>query len=277
MSPSARPAFESSGNSLLAALNSQSVSVQEGDSLHLPRLLCLHGGGTNARIFEAQCRIIKLHLAQYFRLVFADAPFVSWPGPDVELVYAECGPFRSWLRPVPGLSTGYAVYDADEATIKAIDRRITIAMDEDDKLGGTGEWVGLLGFSQGAKMAASLLLRQQKLNAAGIPKAGEQVDSRKTNYRFAVVMAGRGPLISMDPDAPEEQPGLLTLKTIHVHGLQDPGLEMHRDLLYDCCKTGSTRLVEWDGNHRLPIKTKDVDAVVTAILDVAEETGALTG
>ncbi|KAH1600297.1 hypothetical protein KXW91_008005 [Aspergillus fumigatus] len=53
-------------------------------TLHLPRLLCLHGGGTNARIFRMQCRVLEKHLGRTFRLVYAQGPFtVVQPGPDV--------------------------------------------------------------------------------------------------------------------------------------------------------------------------------------------------
>jgi hypothetical protein len=57
---------------------------------------------------------------------------------------------------------------------------------------------------------------------------------------------------------------LLRLPTIHLHGLQDPGIEIHRGLLH-CCLESNTRLVEWDGNHRMPVTTKDVSAVVAEI------------
>ncbi|KAH1374281.1 hypothetical protein KXW98_003104 [Aspergillus fumigatus] len=68
-------------------------------TLHLPRLLCLHGGGTNARIFRMQCRVLEKHLGRTFRLVYAQGQFtVVQPGPDVTSVYKDYGPFRSWLR-----------------------------------------------------------------------------------------------------------------------------------------------------------------------------------
>ncbi|KAH1498189.1 hypothetical protein KXV92_004427 [Aspergillus fumigatus] len=72
-------------------------------TLHLPRLLCLHGGGTNARIFRMQCRVLEKHLGRTFRLVYAQGPFtVVQPGPDVTSVYKDYGPFRSWLRDSQG-------------------------------------------------------------------------------------------------------------------------------------------------------------------------------
>jgi predicted esterase len=268
-------------------------------TLHLPRILCLHGGGTNARIFRAQCRVLRARLASSFRLVFADAPFPSRPGPDVESVYAAWGPFRSWLPPAPGGGEGPAAFvdDIDTAAAQHIDRCLEAAMREDDKAGATGRWVGLLGFSQGARMAASLLWRRQQQGQKLVQRrrsqgrewdgwaaetsrdgfadgwVGQTTTAMMTDLRFAVLLAGRGPLVAVGPDMKLEVPGLLWLPTIHVHGLRDPGLAMHRELLYRCCGSGSTRLVEWDGDHRVPIRTGDVEAVVSEILHVAQATG----
>jgi len=55
---------------------------------------------------------------------------------------------------------------------------------------------------------------------------------------------------------------------VHVHGLQDEGLVFHRNLRDRCCVEGSTITVEWDGNHRVPIKAPDVAAVTQALMAV---------
>jgi hypothetical protein len=258
-------------------------------SVHLPRIVCLHGGGTNARIFRAQCRVLRAHLAPFFRLVFADAPFPSRPGPDVESVYAEWGPFRSWLPPAPGGGLTTTVNAIDQDVVERIEQSLAAAMREDDDTGATGAWVGLLGFSQGAKMAASLLWRQQQQSQNRSRMKGWEGEadgddsprhqdhtprkSPKMDCHFAVLMAGRAPLVSLGPDT--RTLGLLQLPTIHVHGLRDAGISMHRDLLHRHCEKGSVSLVEWDGDHRVPIQTKDVGAVVVKILHVARATGVL--
>jgi pimeloyl-ACP methyl ester carboxylesterase len=240
-------------------------------SLHLSRILCLHGGGTNSRIFRAQCRVLRSHLASSFRLIFADAPFLSPPGPDVESVYAEWGPFRSWLQV-------FAQLDVTKSVVEGIDTSIAAAICEDDRLGATGAVVGLLGFSQGARIAASLLLRQQNQNRHWNQWNGSE--KRVMDPRFAVLLAGRGPLLWLDPDPNpdaeinhEWRAAVVSVPTIHVHGLRDAGIEVHRELLYKCCQKGSTRLVEWEGDHRVPIKTKDVAAVVAEVMQVASNTG----
>ena len=48
-------------------------------------------------------------------------------------------------------------------------------MGEDDAQGATDEWVGISDFSQGAKMAASLLFTKQKrVGILGAEKAGSK-------------------------------------------------------------------------------------------------------
>ncbi|PGH17590.1 hypothetical protein AJ80_04769 [Polytolypa hystricis UAMH7299] len=271
-------------------------------TLHLPRLLCLHGGGTNARIFRMQTRVILAHLKSHFRFCFVDAPYTcDARDPRLLAVYGEYQPFRRWLRWMPE----HEEIDAQTA-VGDIEKAMREAMEEDDRCGATGQWVGLLGFSQGAKMAASLLFREQvrtEERRRGRRRDGVVVPGAAgAGFRFAVLMAGRGPFVSLEPglvvertprmaDAGQistkvvasvrdeytdwEWTDVLRLPTIHVHGLKDPGLAFHRQLLDDYCEKGSARLVEWDGEHRLPTKIKDVEPVVRHILEVARETGVL--
>ena len=166
------------------------------------------------------------------------------------------------------------------------------AIREDDEMGGRGPWVAVLGFSQGAKIGASILFDQQLRAELGIGKRDGWPE-----FKFGVLLAGRGPLVSLSPElgtllgmaeassssvlSPSDERDFppmessLTVPTVHVHGLQDPGLELHRKMLRRCCDAKSARLVQWEGEHRVPIKTNDVAVVVNAILAVARETGAI--
>ncbi|TDZ17552.1 Esterase citA [Colletotrichum orbiculare MAFF 240422] len=256
-------------------------------TLHLPRILCLHGGGVNAAVFKVQCRALISRLKNHFRLVFVDGPFICAPHESIISVYGDYGPFRRWLRWLPE----HQAVDAETASAE-IHFQLRMAMDDDDALGATGEWVGLLGFSQGAKISASLMYTQQML----MQKYGKRITSAggSANWRFGVLLAGRAPVIVLD-DRIDLAPGvgdaseasvdfkdwpngsgtdhMLKLPTIHVHGMKDPGLDQHRRLLKQYCAPGTTRLVEWDGNHRVVIKTKDVEAVARQILDLGAELG----
>lgn len=252
-------------------------------TLHLPRILCLHGGGTNARIFSAQCRAIKAELLTEFRLVFAEAAFPSEAGPDVLSVYKAWGPFKRWLRwksshPDPG----------PDVIADSIDQSISNAMLLDDMRGATGDCIAVLGFSQGAKVSASLLYRQQR------HEERYGLGTASTQFRFGVLLAGRAPLVCLQADG-EDDPTfpdasqitdvrgfnrpflrsgkhMLRIPTIHVHGTNDPGLSLHQQLFEEFCDPDSRRLVMWDGDHRLPLKKRDVGMVVREIRELAEQT-----
>jgi hypothetical protein len=170
----------------------------------------------------------------------------------------------------------------DESCIEEIVYALKVAMELDE---GTGEWVGLMGFSQGAKLVGSLLLEQQC--------AAEGVGLTEVYWKFGILLAGRAPLSNLNPavlksealvpagalsegfqfQSEVEEEAKLRVPTLHVHGVKDAGLELHRKLFRNYCGEGSARLVEWEGEHRVPIKTKDVEAVVKGVWDLADRTG----
>lgn len=243
------------------------------EDLTLPRILCLHGGGVNSETFRAQARSIIRALPD-FRLVFADGPFFCAPGPGIVPVYEDWGPFRRWLRWLPE----HAEID-DEAAIEEVNYAIETVKREDE---GTGAWVGLLGFSQGAKLASSLLYEQQIRE--------EKLGEAETEYKFAVLLAGRSPIVSFSEltRSPAcvaagaisegfhyegESPHVLRLPTIHVHGLNDQGLHLHRKMLNQYHDPNTATVIEWDGIHRVPIKKVDVQPIADAIYRIAREQG----
>lgn len=243
-----------------------------------PRILCLHGGGVSAHIFRLQCRYFIKSLEPHFHLVFADGPFLSEMHDDLRPVYSEMGPCYRWSRWRPE----HPPVD-DDTAIDEIEYNLTSAMDADK---GTGEWVGLIGFSQGAKLAFSMLLENQ---------LREQYDPFSTGFagvqwKFGVIMAGRAPPYSLSDrtkfskhysrlgELPKEYDyaasniqvqDKLQIPTLHVHGLSDPGLELHRHLFREFCDPASTALLEWDGAHRIPFKTWDVKLITDGILNIA--------
>ncbi|KAL4996649.1 serine hydrolase FSH [Aspergillus recurvatus] len=237
-------------------------------TLHLSRILCLHGGGVTAEVFRLQSRTLIKQLQPHFRLCFADGPFLSEPGPGMIPTYQHYAPFHE--------------------IIDELDRSIEAAIAADDAKGATGDWVGLMGFSQGGKVSASILYRQQiRAEKLSPEQAGSQ-------FCFAVLLAARPLLVSLDTELPTS-PALaeasdittsgfqnyqvperrISRPTVHVHGLRDPGLPLHRKLLEQWCEKGTVRAVEFYGDHRVPVREKDVALVVNQIIHVAKQTGAL--
>ncbi|GAM83297.1 hypothetical protein ANO11243_012840 [Dothideomycetidae sp. 11243] len=246
------------------------------DTLSLPRILCLHGGGVNAEVFSLQARSLNRSLRPHFRLVFADGPYFCAAGPGIGDVYGAYGPFRRWLRWLPE----HPAVD-DGAAAEEILYALRGAMRDD---AGTGPWVALLGFSQGAKVAASLLYDVQQARKKGY------IPILEGDWKFAVLLQGRHPLVSLSHYTRHpaivnagaisegfDYPGVLGEKlwmpTVHVHGLSDVGLPLHRKMLKQYCDPKGVTLVEWDGDHRVTVKKQDVAMVCEAIYKVARSQG----
>ena len=252
-------------------------------TLSLPRVLCLHGGGVNSAIFASQLRSFLSHpsLTPRYRFVFADAPFACAEGVGVVPVYKDWGPFKRWSR---WLESHEAV-EADKSR-EMIWGTVQKAMKEDDERGASGEWVAVMGFSQGAKVACSILYEQQL--------AVERGEKPRTGFKMGVIFAGRAPFLAlgeesegwswmqsaggiadgMDVESIDENPDKrLRAPTLHVHGLRDEGLALHRRAVEGYCAPGTAEVVEWDGLHRVPIKGTDVEKVVGKWIEMADEYG----
>ncbi|EHK16267.1 uncharacterized protein TRIVIDRAFT_56606 [Trichoderma virens Gv29-8] len=253
------------------------------EDLSLPRILCIHGAGVNAAIFQIQCRAIIAKLKDKFRFIFADGFLEDYAHETVTSVYGEFAPFKRWLA----YRENHEPLDP-VATSQSIVKQITDVMEADK---GTGEWVGLLGFSQGGIISSSLLWAQDHIaDESKRPLPG-------IKFRFAVIMAAPGPVVHIDrtgtltkprhlahagevlckftdfPDEDQEdETHLVITPTLHVHGLRDPALPLHKKL-YKYSKKGTSMLLEWDGDHRLPIKSEDVGRTVSRMLLLAEKTG----
>ncbi|RAH54461.1 hypothetical protein BO85DRAFT_522837 [Aspergillus piperis CBS 112811] len=65
-------------------------------------------------------------------------------------------------------------------------------------------------------------------------------------------------------------PSLLVLKN-----MQETGLEYHGELLERYCDRQTASMIEWEGNHRVPIKLKDSRVVIEKGLRVAQKTGSV--
>jgi hypothetical protein len=209
-------------------------------------------------------------------------------------VFEDFGPYYRWLQPPHNEELD------DNLVIDKIWLQLSTAMDNDAAQGADGPWVGLLGFSQGAKLCISLLFDQQVRVEAARSGDIKALVEPKTTWKFGVVMAGSAPPVKFSEygtgykclvnaaearegeetvplldDAEEEaQEHKLHIPTIHVHGLEDSGLHLHQQLLNQMDRDAVT-LVEWDGNHRLPIKHVDVEKVVVATMNAARRTGAI--
>ncbi|CAI7588175.1 unnamed protein product [Penicillium bialowiezense] len=262
------------------------------DTAQLPRILCLHGVGSNADILLLQIRALREKLRSSFRFVFANGPFFSEAGPGVLPTYADADPYRRWLRWTDSHRALKPKFH-----VEAIRRCLEDAMAQDDETGGSGPWIGLLGFSQGARLSASILFESQRRQAAqekGEILKGYEGDSVSAlwsqDWQFAVLFAAPAPLVALSPeigDLPLQNPtelgisledlekisptGVLSIErpTLHVIGIHDEWAASQKKLYDTYCSAKKKSLLQWDGDHRIPIQASDIDKICARILEMA--------
>jgi predicted esterase len=218
-----------------------------------PAILCLHGGGTNQTIFEIQTIRIQRVLAADFDFVFTTAPFESEPGPDVLPSFDGCGPYFRWT-----MQRGPTKTPEETRTLLSRLAKEQIMKD------GRG-FVGVLGFSQGARLATGLLLEQQ---------FGKGIDWGE-GLRFGVICNGTSPPMTSRLSQ-EETDTEITIPTLHLIGEKDPWRNESRKLRATHCKLEKAALLECDVGHRLPILPEDNAKFGAEILRMYRETSGIS-
>lgn len=212
----------------------------------LPAILCLHGGGSNATVFKIQTRRLYWNLQKQFRFVFAQAPIEGTPGHGMLPVFESCAPFYRWVtrRFKAGESD---VEGTPAAESEAIDK---ILFDTMEANGGVDTFKGVIGFSQGSRLVAGLLLRQKI----------EERDhgASKTKFAFGIMIGGPFPPIVLSETVDTNDYKLLReIPTVHAWGRDDhvkPGCEELRQ----ACESDNCFQMDFAGGHHLPLK--DVEA-----------------
>ncbi|KIW12712.1 hypothetical protein PV08_09990 [Exophiala spinifera] len=115
------------------------------------KFLCLHGRGTNSDIFEAQLGPLISQLSSQHTFDFVDAPSESAAAPGIAKFYP--GPYLAW----------FSRYEPEH--VEETHQYLRTIINED------GPYDGIIGFSQGASLAASMLLAEEFYRANGHAEA----------------------------------------------------------------------------------------------------------
>ncbi|KAK7534498.1 serine hydrolase FSH [Phyllosticta citricarpa] len=110
------------------------------------KILCLHGMGVNAEIFALQTAPFRRLLPSDYEFTFLEGRFECEPAPGVSGIFT--GPYSCWYD----TPTTSKVAKAHEYVLEVIREK--------------GPFHGVMGFSQGGALAASILLHHK---LAGIP------------------------------------------------------------------------------------------------------------
>ena len=195
-------------------------------------------------LFNVQSVRIQHQLSQYFEFIFPDGPFETAAGPGVLPFFEGCEPFYSWIRQkdAPLLPESKAVI---EKTIK----------------GREHEFVGIMGFSQGARFGAGLLLEQQLRSKE--KRNGEGEEKESVGFKFGVFLMGTSPPLISGTFSKEEGEEIVRIPSVHFVGTQDPYLP-EGEKLFEHFDEERSSLVQLDVGHRLPNLAGDTMKVVNA-------------
>lgn len=183
-------------------------------------------------------------------MVFVDAPFECPAGPGVLPFFEGMGPYKRWI----------SEDGDDEGKVRPL---LQQTMAEDG-----GNFVGVLGFSQGARLALGLLREKQEKHPEAI-----------NDFGFGVFICGTYPplglssaLFPVTPTAQfesqywEEKHGsIIDIPAIHVIGNKDPYSHKSR-LLVRCSKPSSATVMEFDTGHHLPVIPADTQRLGDGII-----------
>ena len=197
-------------------------------------------------IFSFQARKLTYALRHRFRCVFVTAPIESEPGPGVLPIFETAGPFSEW----------FAKTEAEEERVRSTLQR------ELEKEDGA-PFVGVLGFSQGGRIAAGLLQEQEQTPAAA-PRLwfGVIINSTYPPLRQPSNPSATLPQLteSARQEWNDQHDGCIHLPSVHVHGTLDEDLDRSR-LLVRCFDPATTTVMEFDNGHNLPLLEDDTQKI----------------
>ncbi|KAL3477121.1 serine hydrolase FSH [Aspergillus californicus] len=238
----------------------------------LPRIACFHGAGSNAEIFEIQCSFLSSLLADTITLEFFNGPFPRAAGPGVLPAFADYGPYKSWFDYGTGPpdhhhgdGSGY-----DSVGRDGVERAWRMMAERSGP--GKGEWVGVMGFSQGTRVAGGLLLDQQRRDALGLGSGGlgNEVWPR---VKFGVLcMGGGAPMESEVAYKFNESDNVVEIPTLHLHGLKDEFLKNGREQRARYYEEEQTTLYEINYHHAMPWVKAESEELARLIKDIYKRT-----
>ncbi|KAI1266035.1 serine hydrolase FSH [Xylariaceae sp. FL1019] len=207
-----------------------------------PKILCLHGGGTSADIFRIQAIRLSRLLKSHFELVYADGFLESGPGPGVLPFFEGMEPYKQWIRDKDG--------DEEEQPWSGLPRLIEI-------FNRDGPFVGIIGFSQGAKVATHLL--------RWLEQRGNQLD-------FAALFSGTVPLRQKigTPEWPELVKPTIITRSVHVIG-EDDTYRNQNEALVDHYDKPSRVVIRFPGGHHMPTQPEINERLAKLLITYHEE------
>ncbi|KAJ5584768.1 uncharacterized protein N7459_004568 [Penicillium hispanicum] len=203
------------------------------------RFLCLHGGSTNAEIFEIQTGGLRQQLEpKGHRFTFMNGKFDAKV--EAELDGVVDGPFYNHYPREPELPRAHLA-EAFEHTLQFI--------------AAQGPFDAVMGFSQGAALAAALIAHHAKTQPGTAPL-----------FRAAVFLCGAAPFEGSGVEQIAPQPDVfpITIPTAHVVGKLD-SLFPDGMKLFGLCEPAQAAFYDHGSKHMVPFDMKNTEEMVRVI------------
>ncbi|KUJ15090.1 uncharacterized protein LY89DRAFT_620399 [Mollisia scopiformis] len=210
--------------------------------------LCLHGRGTNAKLFEMQTAAIRYELGDRHTFDFVEGNMPYDIDPNVKSMLA--GDEKTWA---------YFQEDEPKTALKAIN-------DLDAFVEAQGPYDGVISFSQACGLVATWIIHRMRQG--------------KLSVRCAIFLSAGSPAVDFDSlkegnvvVLPQQKMGgIIDIPTAHVWGLADPYAEVAHGLSMLCRSDVKSEFIH-EGGHEVPGAGSKED--VTSIVNIVRRTTLL--
>ncbi|CAI6237058.1 unnamed protein product [Periconia digitata] len=202
--------------------------------MHKMHFLCLHGKGTNNKVFEAQTAALRyaINSDQHHTYDFAEGALETTMEESIRDLF-------------PATSSYYSYFDLSTPS-----SMVKVLRDLERFIVAEGPFDGVLAFSQGAAVAATLMAQRMKRDAAQ--------ERLRPVFKCAVFVGAAAPC---DPIELEEHGRVRVLDaavdgevievpTAHIWGEQDASL--YPQLLAGLCRAEGRNVYVHEGGHAIP-------------------------
>ncbi|KAJ2905393.1 hypothetical protein MKZ38_005491 [Zalerion maritima] len=229
-----------------------------------PKILLLHGSGTNTTIFGFQTYKLASLLRPHFDLVYLEAPIDCGPGPGVLPFFEGAGPFKKWLHDgdssnnFVSSSTFESESNSDSDSTKELEN-LQKQPEAQEKWDGLDDLIntffhhapvaGIIGFSQGAKATLHLV---------------RWLEAEDILLDFVLLAGGTAPFKGARVNAYCERSGKLKTPSVHLVGDLDPW-RPESEKLFEYFEPASREMIRFEGGHNMPMQ-KDVNQKVFGLI-----------
>ncbi|KAF2676017.1 hypothetical protein K458DRAFT_380541 [Lentithecium fluviatile CBS 122367] len=212
------------------------------------RFLCLHGMGTNERVMKMQIASLCHALGDHHEYDFVEGSIPCSPTPGI-----------AQFLTVGEEAETFCFYEPNSA--KSI---LTALADLAWYIASEGPYQGVIGFSQGAALAATLMIKQGRNHYSTVHPLFQCAIflCAGAPYDPVALDQGKAVLLEAKPDAPS-----IRVATAHVVGEKDDALAASLALV-EQCDPRNHRVYMHAGGHDVPREVQGVRRMISVVEEV---------